>query len=155
MSNLWLDAAQSIQVDTVFVYNQKWNNKAWIAGLVPCQEDNQSNYFYGPNILNIKIFTKLDALDFYDPETLMDDLNVKCIQDTYETFNSYVNYIILDEAIKTDTNKDDFIKFDKQLKGICEKLAKWRFIYLGQLDSRELNLPEFLTKLIGDLYQSQ
>ena len=152
MSNPWLDATSSVNVEGVFVYNQKWSNDAWIAALVPCAEDGQERYFYGPDVLNVRIFTTLSVLDYYPLDELMDDVHVKRLGDTFDTFASYKTFVVLDEAIKTDANKEDFEKFDLQLKGICEKLATLGFVYLGVLDSSKLNLEEFLNQLIHDYY---
>ncbi len=140
----------------LFPYSQLMSNHGWIAGLVPCEEDSQENFdFYGPNVLNIRIFTGPRAKGYYDPGEVSSHPHVQRLSRTFDTFDHYKTFVLLDTAIRDDSNKDDFEVFDNELKGICEALANLGFQYLGTVDSTQIDVSVYLSGIINSYFDAQ
>lgn len=142
----------------MYIYGQGMNELGWIATVAPCAEDSSdldnkgARFFYGPNVLNIKIFTDTSSFNYYPVGDILTHEHTLRLINTYDNFQRYGTIVILDIALlESDPNLEDF---DTELKTICKALKDYGFIYYGQVDSSTVNVQEFLKELITTYFEN-
>lgn len=137
----------------IFQYDVLSDNPGWISMLVPCPSDAGQKLFYGPNILNIRIFTNYSALGRYNVSNLFNDPHVQRLVESYSTFANYGTLVVFDIAALTQSPPDPNIAiFDAELDSICLQLSDYGFSYLGQVNSNSLNPTEYVSNLVTQWY---
>ena len=135
----------------IYPYFQNGSNQRWLATIVPCPDDAIPYYFYGPNMLTIRVFTNTESVNAYGDDILSDP-HARRIIDTYDTFYRYKVYVILDQ--QADPMDGTFEELDGQLASICEALRPYGFEYLGIVDSNIVDTGAYLSDLINRYYSS-
>lgn len=138
-----------------YKYSQLMTNKGWIAGLAPCEEDREPHSFYGPNVLNIRVFTNTDAVGYYTPEDVVQHAHAQRLVIPFNTFYYYHTSVILDAVADTEEHHDDFLQFNDELDQICHSMNKYNFEYKGTVDSSKIDVTAYLSQLINDYFQAQ
>ena len=134
-----------------FLTFQLMNHDKWVQDVAPCMGETPFS-FYGPNVLNIRIFSELDGGIYTDGVLNTDEGFL--IQACYDTWYYYHTMVILDAQCKDPDDPTPFDDFNAELTQVCNDLRDNGFEYVGIVDSLAVNPLEYLTNLINTYFQN-